>query len=77
MLSFPISSPLLCGTSWVVGILIIEIQDTLQHLLCLHSRRLGVELYCLHVAVERMLPIASLPVGVALLIPLGSRHHTL
>ena len=56
----------------------IKIHDVVEHLLGLDSRTLRVELYRLQIAIDCLLPVTLLPIGIALLIILlgGSKFFT-
>ena len=56
----------------------IKIHDVVEHLLSLDSRTLRVELYRLQIAIDCLLPVTLLPIGIALLVKLlgGSELFT-
>ncbi len=56
----------------------IKIHDVVEHLLGLDSRTLRVELYRLQIAIDCLLPVTLLPIGIALLVKLlgGSKFFT-
>ena len=52
----------------VVRILVIEIQDVVEHFLGFDGRAFGVERDGFHIAVQRLLPVAPTTMLVALLV---------